>query len=662
MRYAAFISYNHRDRRAAAWLHRALEMYRIPPKLHGRDSPVGVLGARLPPVFQDREELAASSDLATSVREALAEAASLIVVCSPAGAASRWVNEEIRAFTALGRRDRIQCLIVGGEPNASRLPGRDPALECLPPALFENGGAEPLAADIRPGQDSRAAAKLKLLAGVMGVSYDELRQREAARRQRRLATVAAASGLGFVGMSALATYAMIARQDAIEQRDLARRKTITAERTVDFVQSMFEVADPSESRGRTVTAREILDKGAARIDRELVGEPSVRAALGTTVGETYTGLGLLRQGDALIRRMLLLPGVDPGTRVRQFVALGGVREAQGDDDGAARAFSRALRLAHDPRSGRADLIPRILIGLGDAQTGLGELAAGERDIRAALALDRIHGASRPVDLARDLEALGSNLVAAGQLAAARGPLSEALRIRLTAQGELHPLSIRDMNQLGAVAYLGGDSATAERYARAVLRLRAKVLGPDHPDVGGALNNYARLLIERGDYTAAAPLMRRAVAIQAAQRSADASDLAFYDANLGIALVGTGHAAEARGYFEKALAVAIAHQHRNRAPILGEFADLLCAEGQTARGRALVAEARPIMAKDYPKDLWRSAWLESVDARCLLAMGRRDEAARLLAGNAPIVLKRWPVSSRYGAYVKGLSDEARRDRP
>ena len=78
MRYAAFVSYNHRDRKAASWLHRALETYRVPKRMRGRDSALGPLGDRLPPIFQDREELAASANLADSVQAALAESAALV--------------------------------------------------------------------------------------------------------------------------------------------------------------------------------------------------------------------------------------------------------------------------------------------------------------------------------------------------------------------------------------------------------------------------------------------------------------------------------------------------------------------------------------------------------------------------------------------------------
>ncbi len=62
------------------------------------------------------------------------DSACQIVICSPQAAKSKWVNEEILAFKRLGREDRIFCLIVGGEPNATDMPGREDE-ECFPPAL-----------------------------------------------------------------------------------------------------------------------------------------------------------------------------------------------------------------------------------------------------------------------------------------------------------------------------------------------------------------------------------------------------------------------------------------------------------------------------------------------------------------------------------------------
>ncbi len=117
-----------------------------------------------------REELASATDLGAVINEALLGSACQIVICSPQAAKSRWVNEEILAFKRLGREDRIFCLIVGGEPNASENPAQAED-ECFPPALRFKLGAdgqlsgvrtEPIAADARPGKDGRNNAKLKL--------------------------------------------------------------------------------------------------------------------------------------------------------------------------------------------------------------------------------------------------------------------------------------------------------------------------------------------------------------------------------------------------------------------------------------------------------------------------------------------------------------------
>ncbi len=196
IRYRAFISYCHDDERMAAWLHRTLERYPIPRSLRGQESPSGAIGRRLYPIFRDREELSSSGDLSASIRAALDRSDALIVVCSPAAARSRWVNEEILAFKRLGREERIFGAIVGGEPNAAA-EGLDPSLECFPPALRYALGAdgaltdravEPLAADLRPGGDGKKAGRLKLVAGLLGIRYDLLRRRDYYDRQRRIAT------------------------------------------------------------------------------------------------------------------------------------------------------------------------------------------------------------------------------------------------------------------------------------------------------------------------------------------------------------------------------------------------------------------------------------------------------------------------------------------
>src|ERR1044072_2290026 len=91
-RYKAFISYSHHDRKVAEWLHRALETYRAPRKL--TKSVNDETSRDLRPIFRDKAELAASSNLTEVIRDALDRSDALILLCSPTAAQSRWVNEE----------------------------------------------------------------------------------------------------------------------------------------------------------------------------------------------------------------------------------------------------------------------------------------------------------------------------------------------------------------------------------------------------------------------------------------------------------------------------------------------------------------------------------------------------------------------------------------
>ena len=144
-RYRAFISYTHRDEKVVSWLHHALETYRLPAKLVGKHTSVGVVPQRLTPIFRDRDELPARADLGAAITAALQNSLFLVVVCSPAAAASKWVNEEIRAFKQHHGEDRVLAVIIGGEPFASdrRFAAGDSALsladgaaqECFPLAL-----------------------------------------------------------------------------------------------------------------------------------------------------------------------------------------------------------------------------------------------------------------------------------------------------------------------------------------------------------------------------------------------------------------------------------------------------------------------------------------------------------------------------------------------
>lgn len=616
---------------------------------------MGVIGPRLLPVFRDREELASSADLGRELRRALNDASALVVVCSPNSARSQWVNEEIRAFAALGRRERILCLIIGGTAQAVKK-GQSPDLECLPPALFDGTDDQPLAADIRPGADDRATAKLKLLASILGVGFDELRQRENARRQRQLAAVAGGSAVGFLLMSGLAATAVLSRNEALHQRDIARQKTLTAERTTGFVKSLFQVVDPSESRGDTLTARQILDRGAREIDQGLSGEPNVKADLSTTLGEVYATLGMIKSSEKILRSSLALPGLGPEARARQYAALGRTAWQGGEYERALQLNMQALAFAKQAGDLGEPLVPRILSGISYVQMRTGDHASAQANARRALAMDRRRGAEE-IQIASDLEVVGQTLIYGGELAAARAPLEQALAIRLRRQGAKHPLVADDLNTLGSIAYLADDTRAAERYFREALAGYESVLGDDHPLVASGLNNVARVLLERRAFSEADVLLRRALAINLSRVGEEADDLIFEYSNLGIAQRGLGRLEAADANFGKAESLARQRGHRNLAPILVERAEIACLRGRAQHGLKLTEEARPIMASKYPRDPWRVAWVDAVRGDCL---GRQKvgRGASLLEASAPTIRKRWAPTSLYGARLAAMQARAR----
>ncbi|NWG92993.1 MAG: toll/interleukin-1 receptor domain-containing protein, partial [Parvularculaceae bacterium] len=194
--YAAFISYNSADREIARRLQRALESYSIPKALRGRTTAFGPVGERIGKVCRDRTDFKSGESLNAALVEALDKSSSLVVLCSPDSARSKWVNAEVEHFQKTGRAARIFPLIV--RTDESRL-----VVNSYPPALRRADGDEAIAADLQEAGDGWHDGVLKILASILDVDYDALRQRalEAARRRARLAYGVAG------GMAALAALA-----------------------------------------------------------------------------------------------------------------------------------------------------------------------------------------------------------------------------------------------------------------------------------------------------------------------------------------------------------------------------------------------------------------------------------------------------------------------
>ncbi len=418
-RYAAFISYSHHDHVAARWLHRTIENYRLPRDIRRQAAAPGALTHRLSPIFIDREELSSSADLAASVRLALSDSEWLIVVLSPSAAKSRWVNEEVRTFKELGRADRILCLVVGGDPRL----GASAETDCFPPSLrFEvKAGlvtdihaAEPLAADIRAGSGAKRDSALRIIAGLLQLPLDELRRREQVRRQRRLALLAGASAIGCVVLAGLALLAWQARNDAERQRKIATEKSLTAERTAGFIVSLFEVSDPSEARGNSVTAREILDRGAVQIRTSLRDEPRVRSELASVLGRVYYGLGLYGPAADLLLEARSVPGLEPSAIAKQNIILADIDWARGDYAKAGALYLEADRQISLAGAIDPALHARALVGLGDTASMQERYAEANTLFEKALGIAKTNVADSDLN-ARVFESLGRSNLDSGHL-------------------------------------------------------------------------------------------------------------------------------------------------------------------------------------------------------------------------------------------------------
>jgi len=190
--YKAFISYSHEDEAFGLWLHKELEKYKIPKKLR-EDHPN--LPKTLYPIFRDRYELNAGDDLGVEIPKALENSDALIVVCSTKSADSKWVNKEIIDFKIMYGEDRIFPIILDGEPFARESDKFDNELECFPEALKYKVDSEGnltdeqtsiLASSAIEKEDGRELAKLKLIAGVLGVPFGMFHRRDIQYKKEEL--------------------------------------------------------------------------------------------------------------------------------------------------------------------------------------------------------------------------------------------------------------------------------------------------------------------------------------------------------------------------------------------------------------------------------------------------------------------------------------------
>ena len=288
MKYDAFICSSESDRRPASFWRRALARYRVPQGLN-RERTRARLSVVLPDVAGTSTELA--------------ESAFLVVLCSRESARDPRVDAEIRAFKRLGHPHDLLALILDGEPNAGD------ANECFPEALKydldadgeldSNTRVEPIAADVRPNKDGRQAALLKIVAGLLGVGFDDLYQREQRRQKRNLAIIMAVSLVLTVILGALAVRAVISERKSLAQ--LAKTREVN-----NYIESLFTNVDrPALQKMDPKLMTLILDVSEHKLDdAKTKPAPDVEAQMRQILGQAYLACGIWDKAVANLRRSL----------------------------------------------------------------------------------------------------------------------------------------------------------------------------------------------------------------------------------------------------------------------------------------------------------------------------------------------------------------------
>jgi len=458
------------------------------------------------------------------------------------------------------------------------------------------GTPSELAADIR-----RYLNHEPVLARPASASY---RVRKYIRRHR--VTVGVAAGLILLLAGFVAVQAMQLKR-ITRERDRANRERDRATRITDFMTGMFKVSDPNETRGNSITAREILDKASSDMGTGLAKDPEVRAQMMQVMAHTYANLGLYTRAHELAKRALdarlsILGADDPKT-LESTTQLGAILMREGHYPEAEQLERQALvderrilglddpltlesmnqlaaimeyqghydeeeKLAREAiERGTRSLGPennQVLLAMANLASALwnqGRYTEAETDDRQLLDVKRrVLGPDHPETLGTTLN-LATSIRQQGRFPEAEQLYREVLAAEQRELGPEHPNTILAMDDLADVLAMEGRLADAEKLYRGALGIRLRTFGPDHPDTLLSKYNLADLLRKEGHIREAEKLQRETLATQLRVLGAENPDTLASQSNLSKTLITEGRYPEAEKIAQETFEV----QLRNLGP-------------------------------------------------------------------------------------------------
>ena len=448
-------------------------------------------------------------------------------------------------------------------------------------------------------------------------------------RRHRFGVAAAATLVVLLAAFAV-TMALQARRIALE-RDRANREAETARQVSSFLVGLFEVAKPSEAAANSVTAREILDKGAARIQTDLREQPAVQAALMSTMGEAYHSLGSYKNARTLKDQALTLQRqvYGPGSpeAAGGLISLAETLSSQAEYKEAERRAREAVALLR-AAPGAGAMLALALRELAWSLYLQGNAADAESAAREAYGLYARQPNPPDKELADSLSTLGGILLDKADLAGAARAYEEALTLRRRAYGPSHPRTVSASANLAAVWIAQGELAKAEAAYREIVALDRQQLGPDHPGLGNSLSNLGAILYLQKKYYEAENYYRQALAIDRRAMGERHPDVATNLTNIGQALTMQRKYAEAEAVLGEAIAIkreSMGGDHPDVALTMTFLADCFCRSGKAADAERTARAALKINTDRLGKDHPRTKESEGALGCAMVKSGRYGEA-------------------------------------
>jgi serine/threonine-protein kinase len=476
--------------------------------------------------------------------------------------------------------------------------------------------AERLAADIRRHLDDKLVSSVVPTAPYRAGKF--LRRNRSSVTAGTLVAAALIAGLG--GSLWQASRATRAAQRA---EDEAEKAQLVAELMGD----LFRLTDPNEALGDTVTARDLLDRGAERIRAEFGDQPDVQAELLSEVARVYNNMGLYARAEPLAEQALELRATEFGPLSEEvsesLIQLGVIERNLSEPARAIELLARAIDIrtsfveGPDPQLIEA----RRVLGWEVRQAGEYARAAG---LFATALEDQRQIDDSPAAVADLMFGLASSYHDDGMLEQADSVFNEILS-RVDPDARPTPNAVGALRTVGMVRRLREQHTEADPILKSAVDMATRLYGPEHPEVLETRQEYASNLSALGRWEESEQAFRASLLIAERSLGPDHQTTARLSDGLGSVLEDLGRYDEAVAYQQVSLEEKVRrHGNRDHTGVLTSL---------VAVGRSLTLAGRAQEAEDYLNQAEamsarlgseRSVYtISSERSRGLLALARGD---------------------------------------